>query len=78
MYVDFDPVLSISQCGFQQGYRTIEKWKKALVTTDLSKVFDRINCNLLTAHDSLKFVHSYVTDRKQKTEINNGYSSCSV
>ena len=38
MYVDFDTVLSISQCDFQQGYSTIEKWKKALVTTDLSKV----------------------------------------
>ena len=67
----------------------IEFWKKALdsksitgaVLTDLSKTFDCLN--LLTAKldsygfdkSSLKFIHEYLRERKQRTKVNNSYST---
>ena len=69
----------------------IESWKKAIdnnkkagaVLTDLSKAFDSLNHELLLAkleaygfdQSSLNFVHSYLTDRKQRTKVNNVFSS---
>ena len=69
----------------------IEKWKKALdnkkhagaILTDLSKAFDCINHELLIAKldaygfdkNSLKFIHSYLTGRKQRTNVNNFLST---
>ena len=69
----------------------IETWKKELdhqhstggIFTDLSKAFDCINHNLLIAKleaygfdkHALTFIHDYVKDRKQRTKINNFYSS---
>ena len=63
----------------------IEKWKKALdnkklagaILTDLSKAFDCINHELLVAkldaygfdNNALKFMHSYLTGRKQRTVV---------
>ena len=65
----------------------IEKWKKALdnkkhagaILTDLSKAFDCINHELLMAKldaygfdkNALKFIHSYLTGRKQRNNVNN-------
>ena len=69
----------------------IESWKKAIdnnkkagaVLTDLSKAFDSLNHELLLAkleaygfdEPSLNFIHSYLTDRKQRTKVNNEVSS---
>ena len=69
----------------------IESWKKAIdnnknagaVLTDLSKAFDSLNHELLLAkleaygfdESSLNFVHSYLADRKQRTKVNNDFSS---
>ena len=71
----------------------IEKWKKALdkklnagaILTDLSKAFDCINYALLIAkleaygfdHDSLSYILSYLTNRQQRTKVNNKYSEWS-
>ena len=49
--------------------------------TDLTKAFDCLNHELLVAkmeaygfdHYSLSYVHSYLTDRKQRTKINNSF-----
>ena len=65
----------------------IEKWKNALdnkkhageISTDLSKAFDCINHKLLIAKfevygfdkNALKFIHSYITRRQQRTNVNN-------
>ena len=65
----------------------IEKWKNALdnkkhaaaILTDLSKAFDCINQELLIAKleaygfdkNALIFIHSYITGRKQRTNVNN-------
>ena len=51
--------------------------------TDLSKVFDCIDHELLIAKlhaygfdtDALKFIYSYLKGRKQRTKINSSYSS---
>ena len=53
------------------------------ILTDLSKAFDSINHNLLIAKleaygfdkNSLTFILDYLKDRKQRTKINNSYSS---
>ena len=64
-----------------------KKWRKSIdngrvsgvVMADLSKAFDSINYNLLIAKlaasvfdcESLRFAHSYLIGRKQRTKINN-------
>ena len=69
----------------------VEKWRKTLdeggktgtVLTDLSKAFDCIDYNLLIAKlnaygfekRSLEFIHSYLTNRKQRTKVDSAFSS---
>ena len=69
----------------------IKSWKKAIdnnkkagaVLTDLSKAFDSLNHELLLAKleaygfddPSLNFVLSYLSDRKQRTKVNNAFSA---
>ena len=69
----------------------IKKWPKTLdkggetgpVLTDLPKAFDCIDHNLLIAkldaygfdRQSIDFVHSYITKRKQRTKVDSAYSS---
>ena len=71
----------------------LEKWKKELdnhntagaLLTDLSKAFDCLNHELLIAkleaygfdHESLAFIYSYLSDRKQRTKVNNSFSAYS-
>jgi hypothetical protein len=69
----------------------LEKWRKALdkvniagaILTDLSKAFDCLNHNLLIAklaaygfdYSALAFINSYLTGRKQRTKVNNSFST---
>ena len=69
----------------------IEKWKKAVdngnvfgaLLTDLSKTFDSLPHDLITAKlnsygfnlTALNLIHNYLTKRKQRTKINQSYSS---
>ena len=69
----------------------IEVWKKALdyknsadaVLTDLSKAFDCLNHDLLIAKldeygfekNAINFIFDYLKERKQRTKVNNSYSS---
>ena len=69
----------------------LEKWKAAVdkgkvleaLLTDLSKAFDCLNLELLVAKldaygftlPALKLVHDYLSDRKQRTRVNNSYST---
>ena len=71
----------------------IERWRKALdnskitgaLLTDLSKAFDCLNHELLIAkleaygfhHDALTYIHSYLSERKQRTKINISFSQWS-
>ena len=71
----------------------LERWKKALdkgtlagaILTDLSKAFDCLNHELLIAKlnaygfdlTSLTYIYSYLSDRKQRTKVNNCLSSWS-
>ena len=86
----FDSVFSKFQCRFRKGFNAqhclltmVEKWRKIpneggetrAVLTDLSKVSDCIDHNLLIARlntygfekRSLEFIHSYLTKRKQRS-----------
>ena len=97
MYKYLDQILSNYQCGFRQRYNTqhyllimVEKWKEALdkcglggaLLTDVSKAFDCIKHNFLTAKlgaygfDShwLRFAFNYFNEKKQRTKIHNSYS----
>ena len=69
----------------------IEKWKKNLddkgygdaVLMGLSKAFDPVNHDLLTAklsaygfkQDALKLIYRYLTSRRHRTKINSAFSS---
>ena len=69
----------------------LEKWKKALdnkeafgaLLTDLSKSFDYLNPELLIAKlhayglslSTLKLVHDYLLNHKQRIKVNSKYSS---
>ena len=71
----------------------LDKWHKAIdsgkfagaLLTDLSKAFDCLNHELLIAKleaygfdlSSLSYIYSYLSDRKQRTKVNNSYSSWS-
>ena len=68
----------------------VEKWSQCLdnggvsgaLLTDLSKAFDRTLHELLTAkltaygfgYNSLQMLQSYLSNRKQRTKINDAYS----
>ena len=70
----------------------VEKWRQWLdnggvsgpLLTDLSKAFDCILHDLLIAklaaygfdYNSLQMLQSYLSDRKQRTKINDAYSNC--
>ena len=72
----------------------LEKWRISLdnggygggVLTDLSKAFDTLDHDLLIAKlyaygfdkRSLRLIKSYLSDRWQRTKINNSYSSWSA
>ena len=96
----FDDFLSKQQCGSQKGHiaqqcllALLEKWKQVIdscqmfgaLLTDLSKVFDCLNRELLIAKlnaygfslPALKLVHDYLSNRKQRTKVNRTYSSWS-
>ena len=86
------------QSGFRKDYSTkqcllalLEQWKRAVdsgqmfgaLLTDLSKAFDCLDHELLTAKlkaygfnlPALKLVHDYLLNRKQRTKVNGTYSS---
>ena len=93
----FDEIFSKYRYGFRKGYSTqqcplalLTKWKAAAAAgkvfgallTDLSKVFNCLNHELLIAKlnaygftilPALKLVHVYLSDRKQRTRVNNSY-----
>ena len=72
----------------------LEKWKSAVdkgkyfgaLLTDLSKAFDCISHELILAKlhaygfslRALRLIHSYLTNRKQRTKVNGKYSSWEV
>ena len=73
----------------------INKWQKAMdngklagaLLTDLSKAFDCLNHELLIAkleaygfdNSSLNYIYSYLSERKQRTKVNNSFSEwCNV
>ena len=73
----------------------INKWKIAMdsgklaaaLLTDLSKAFDCLNHELLIAklgaygfsHSSLKYIYSYLSNRKQRIKVNNTFSEwCNI
>ena len=85
-------------CGYGKGFSTqhallslIEKWKKVLdnkryvgaILMDLSKAFDTINHDLLTAKlhiysfsiEPLKLIKIYLTNRWQTTKLNTAFST---
>ena len=66
----------------------LEAWKKALddkgyagaILTDLSKAFDCLNHALLLdaygfSQDALKFIRSYLKERKQRTKLGTAVST---
>ena len=69
----------------------LEKWKAAVdkgtvfgaLLTDLSRTFDCLNHELLIVKlnacgftlPALKLVHDYLSDRKQRTRVNNSYGT---
>ena len=59
----------------------------AALLTDLSKAFDCLNHELLIAkleaygfdNSSLRYIYSYLSDRKQRTKLNNSFSNwCNI
>ena len=98
--VYFDRFLSDQECGFWKGYSTqyfilnlLEKWKTSFdkdkafgaLLTDISKAFDCINYELLTAKlnaygftvTALQIIDDYLWKREQRTKIVDHHSSWS-
>ena len=94
----FDDIFSQYQYGFRKGFSTqqcllalLEKWKMSVdrgkvfgaLLTDLSKAFDCLNHDLLTAKlnayrfslPALRLIHYYLINRKQRTRIINLYNT---
>ena len=83
----FRKCLSTQQCLLAM----LEKWKRSIdnskmfgaLLTDLLKAFDCLDHELLIAKlnaygfslTALKLVHNYLSNRKQRTKINQPYSS---
>ena len=94
----FDNFFSNQQCGFRKGYSTqhcllvmLETWKRSVdkgkvfdaLLTDLSKAFDCLDHELLTAKlnaygftlSALRLINDYLSNRKQRTKIENAYNT---
>ena len=94
----FDNIFSNQQCRFRKGHSTqhclvvmLETWKRSVdkgkvfgaLLTDLSKAFDCLNHELLTAKlnaygfslPALRLINDYLSNRKQRTKIENTYST---
>ena len=83
--VFFDKFLSDQQYGFRKGY-SVDKGKAfGALLTDLSKVFNCLDHELLIAKlnaygfnlPALRLIHDYLSNRKQRTKIDDNYSSWS-
>ena len=91
-------ILSPYLCAYRRGYNTqhallrlVENCRSSLdmkrlagaILTDLSKVFDCLNHNLLIAkleaygfsRSALKLVYNYLSNRKQRVKVNGKFSS---
>ena len=100
MSVYFDKLILDQKCKFRKGYSTqhcllnlLEIWKNSVdkgksfnaLLTDLSKAFDCLDHELLTAKlnayeftlPALRLIHDYLSNRKQRTKIDDNYSSWS-
>ena len=87
----FRNINMVSESTQQCLLALLEKWKAAVdkgkvfgaLLTDLSKAFDCLNHELLIAKlnvhgftlPALKLVHDYLSGRKQRTRVNNSYST---
>ena len=94
----FDNIFSNQKCGFRKRYSTqhcllvmLETWKSSVdkgkffgaLLTDLSKAFDCLHHELLTAKlnaygfslPALRLINDYLSNRKQRTKIENTYSA---
>ena len=94
----FGKIFQNQQCGFRKGYSTqhcllvmLETWKRSIdkskvfgaLLTDLSKVFDCLDHQLLTVKlntycfslPALRLINDYLSNRKQRTKIENTYST---
>ena len=69
---------------FEKNKSAVDKGKYfGAILTDLSKAFDRIYHELVLAKlhaygfvmRALRLIHSYLTNRKQRTRVNDDYSS---
>ena len=93
-----DNIFSNQQCDFRKGCSTqhcllvmLETWKRSVnkskvfgaLLTDLSKAFDCLDHELLTAKlnaygftmSTLRLINDYLSNRKQRTKIENTYST---
>ena len=98
IFAFFDNFFSKYQCRFQKGYSTqhcvltiLRKWKKCVdkgnvfgaLLTDLSKAFDCLDDELLTAKLNayglnlavLRLVHDCLSNKTQKIKIENTYKN---
>ena len=93
----FEDIFNKQQCRFRKGYDThqcllkmLEKWKRSAnggkvfgaLLTDLSKVFDSLDHELLIAKlnaygfslPAWRLINDYLSNRRQRTRIGNSFS----
>ena len=86
IYPYFNTIFSKFHCGFSKSFNVQKGGETGDVLTDLFKAFDFTDHHLLIAElnayrfekQTIDFIYSYLTERKQRAKVDSIYSSWEI